>query len=86
MLRDGIATGASGAFASFKEIGTYHLQRMLAQASAPGDHSQAVHTVLSGFDDATCLDDVEPAFKQLHAQGIKVTALIYVQTSHLEQK
>lgn len=74
MLRDGIATGAAGAFAPFKEIGTYHLKRMLAQAKVPGDHSQAVQTVLSGFDDATCLEDIGPAFKQLQAKGIKVTA------------
>ena len=72
MLRDGISTGAIGGFAPFKEIGAYHLQRMLAQAAVPGNHSQAVQTVLAGFDDATCLPDVEPAFKQLHAKGILV--------------
>ena len=72
VLRDGIATGASGGFASFKEISTYHLERMLTQAKVSGNHSQAVQTVLSGFDDATCLDDVAPAFKQMHADGIKV--------------
>lgn len=83
VLRDGIATGASGGFASFKEIGTYHLERMLAQAEVSGDHSQAVQTVLSGFDDATCLDDVAPAFKQMHANGITVTgAALFVLTSH----
>lgn len=73
VLRDGIATGASGGFASFKEISTYHLERMLTQAKVSGNHSQAVQTVLSGFDDATCLDDVAPAFKQMHADGIKVS-------------
>lgn len=73
VLRDGIATGTIGAFAPFKEIGTYHLHRMLAEAAVPGDHTQAVQTVLSGFDDATCLSDVEPAFKQLHAKGILVS-------------
>lgn len=73
VLRDGIATSTLGGFAPFKEIGTYHLQQMLAQATVPGDHSQAVQTVLSGFDDATCLNDIAPAFKQLHAKGIMVS-------------
>ena len=84
VLRDGIATGASGGFAPFKEIGTYHLQRMLAQAKMSGDHSQAVQTVLSGFDDATCLDDVAPAFKQMHAKGIKVNTGQYMCVSYTE--
>ncbi|KAL3157997.1 hypothetical protein ABBQ32_012393 [Trebouxia sp. C0010 RCD-2024] len=75
VLRDGIATGTIGAFAPFKEIGTYHLHRMLAEAAVPGDHTQAVQTVLSGFDDATCLSDVEPAFKQLHAKGILISTM-----------
>ena len=73
MLRDGLATGASGAFASFKDIGVYHLQGMLTKAGFNGDHDEAVQTVLSGFDDAKCRDDVGPAFKQMHAKGIKVS-------------
>lgn len=72
VLRDGLATGASGAFASFKDIGVYHLQGMMTKAGLSGDHNEAVQTVLSGFDDAKCRDDVGPAFKQMHAKGIKV--------------
>lgn len=73
VLRDGLATGASGAFAPFKDIAAYHLHRMLASAAVPGDHRKAVQTILSGFDDAKCMDDVAPAFKQMHAKGIKVS-------------
>ena len=72
VLRDGLATGASGGFAPFKDIAAYHLHRMLASAAVPGDLSQAVQTVLSGFDDAKCMEDVAPAFKKMHAKGIKV--------------
>ena len=72
VLRDGFATAAAGHFATFKDIGEYHLHKLLAQSAAPGDHSKAVQTILSGFDGAECMDDVGPAFKQMHAEGIKV--------------
>ncbi|DBA86926.1 TPA: hypothetical protein ACH3X2_000319 [Trebouxia sp. C0005] len=72
VLRDGLATGASGSFAPFKDIGVYHLHQMLRKASISGDHNQVVQTILSGFDDATCMADVAPAFKKMHAKGIKV--------------
>lgn len=73
VLRDGLATGASGSFAPFKDIGVYHLHQMLRKAGISGDHNKAVQTILSGFDDATCMADVAPAFKQMHAKGIKVS-------------
>lgn len=73
VLRDGLATGASGAFAPFKDIGVYHLQGMMTKAGLSGDHNEAVQTVLSGFEDAECRDDIGPAFKRVHAKGIKVT-------------
>ena len=76
VLRDGIATAASGAFAPFRDIGSYHLLDMLKQAAVPGDHQKAVQTVLSGFDEAKCIDDVAPAFKRIHAKGIKVTCVL----------
>jgi hypothetical protein len=73
VLRDGLATGASGSFAPFKDIGVYHLHQMLRKAGISGDHNQAVQMIMSGFDDATCMADVAPAFKQMHAKGIKVS-------------
>ena len=76
VLRDGIATAASGAFAPFKDVGSYHLLNMLKQAGVSGDHQKAVQTVLSGFDEAKCIDDVAPAFKRIHAKGIKVTCAL----------
>jgi len=72
VLRDGLATGASGSFARFKDIGAYHLHGMLTQAGVSGDHNKAVQTILSGFDEAVCMADVGPAFKQMHAKNIKV--------------
>ncbi|DBA82844.1 hypothetical protein WJX77_008348 [Trebouxia sp. C0004] len=75
VLRDGLATGASGSFAPFKDIGVYHLHQMLRKAGISGDHNQAVQTILSGFDDATCMADVAPAFKQMHAKGIKISTM-----------
>ena len=73
VLRDGLATGASGSFAPFKDIGVYHLHQMLRKTGISGDHNQAVQMIMSGFDDATCMADVAPAFKQMHAKGIKVS-------------
>lgn len=75
VLRDGIATAASGAFAPFSDIGSYHLLNMLRQAGVSGDHQKAVQTVLSGFDEARCIDDVAPAFKRIHAKGIKISTM-----------
>lgn len=73
VLRDGLALAASGAFAPFKDVGAYHLRSMLRAAAVDGDQEQAVQTVLGGFNDAICMPDVGPAFKQMHAAGIKVT-------------
>ena len=72
VLRDGLGLAASGAFAPFKDVGAYHLRSMLSKAGVSGDFDQAVTTVLEGFNDATCLPDVGPAFKKMHAAGIKV--------------
>lgn len=46
---------------------------MLRKAGISGDHNKAVQMILAGFDDATCMADVAPAFKQMHAKGIKVS-------------
>ena len=73
VLRDGIATAASGCFAPFKEIGSHHLLSMLRKAGVSGDHSKAVQTVLGGFNEAEVFNDVSPAFKRIHAKGIQVT-------------
>lgn len=45
---------------------------MLTKAGVSGDHEEAVQTILSGFDEATCMDDVGPAFKRMNVTGIKV--------------
>lgn len=78
VLRDGLALAASEAFAPFKDVGAYHLRSMLKAAGSSGDHEQAVQTVLGGFNDATCMPDVGPAFKKLHAAGIKVIKMLVV--------
>lgn len=72
VLRDGLALAASGAFAPFKDVGAYHLRSMLRAAGTSGDQEEAVQTVLEGFNDATCMPDVGPAFKKMHEAGIKV--------------
>lgn len=75
VLRDGLATGASGSFAPFRDIGAYHLHSMLTKAGVSGDHEEAVQTILSGFDEATCMDDVGPAFKRMNVTGIKIATM-----------
>ena len=76
VLRDGLALAASESFAPFKDVGAFHLRSMLKAAGFSGDHEQAVQTVLGGFNDATCMPDVGPAFKKLHAAGIKVIKML----------
>ena len=72
VLRDGLGLAASGAFAPFKDVGAYHLRSMLSKAGVSGNFDEAVKTVLEGFNDATCMPDVGPAFRKMHAAGIKV--------------
>ena len=81
VLRDGLALAASGAFAPFKDIGSYHLRSMLSSAGVSGDHTSAVQSILEGFNEATCMPDVGPAFQKLHAAGIKVIQVLLTGTS-----
>eukprot|EP00891_Asterochloris_glomerata_P003228 jgi/Astpho2/3228/Aster-x1134 len=73
VLRDGISSNA-GKFASFREIGSYHLQHMLQQRGLEAGLQQ-VEQILGGFDEAVAHDDVGPALKQIWAAGIKVATM-----------
>lgn len=76
VLRDGIAATAAGKFAAFKDIGAFHLRQMLAAQGVSADtaESTAQH-ILGAFLEAPPMPDAGPALEQLHAAGIKVTAM-----------
>lgn len=73
-LRDGLALDATGDYQPFKAVATSALLEVMAKRGVHPDLA-AAETVVSGFVELPAHPDVRPAFRELHAAGVRVAAL-----------
>ena len=80
VLRDGVAAGAAGAFVTFHDLLSHHLDVLLdseptAAATPFADRAEAVAHVLAGFDEVVAHPDVAAGLQRLHDELVEVVAL-----------
>ena len=80
VLRDGVASGAAGAFVTFHDLLSHHLDVLLesAQATSSGpfsDRAEAIEHVLAGFDEVAAHPDVAAGLQHLNDELVEVVAL-----------
>lgn len=73
MLRDGLSLAASGGFASLRDIGIYHAQRILqSNGRSSEDSQQGAEQVVAGFQEVRPHEDVAEGLAALASLGIQV--------------
>lgn len=73
-LADGFALATTGDFATFGELGRFHLRRILRSFAL--DHGdEQVEEIVGAFRQLEPYEDVEPSLRRLHREGVRAVTL-----------